>query len=119
MTPTTTLKMSERLKAAGVPQGSYFSWVDGELWDETMQSDYETRRTISRDKWICAFTLLELIGIWGKRFESVGRGGHDGKRGWWAIEEFYNSKAHNCFGKDSIEAVGNLLLKIYDNKTSN
>lgn len=57
---TTSKELSERLKALGVPQTSYFAWVGDELWDATMQSDYETPGTIARDKWAAAFTAGEL-----------------------------------------------------------
>lgn len=52
--------ISKRLKEMLVRQSSYFFWVDGALWDETMQSDYESPMTPSRDKWVSAFTVAEL-----------------------------------------------------------
>lgn len=56
----TTLETSKRLKAAGFPQGTYFKYVDGELWDTTAQSDFETPATGSREEWVAAPTAQEV-----------------------------------------------------------
>ena len=55
-----SLELAKRLKKLGVKQKSYFFWVGREIWDECMQSDYETPSTPSRDKWNSAFTVAEL-----------------------------------------------------------
>ena len=69
----TSIELSRRLKKLGVKQDSYFKWVDGELWDETQQSDYETNDTVPRSKWIAAFTVAELGEITGEGL--IGRSG--------------------------------------------
>ena len=51
------------MKEWGVPQVSEFYWVDGVLWDRTMQSDYETSRTPDRSEWVSAFLVSELMQI--------------------------------------------------------
>ena len=55
-----SLELAKRLKELGVKQESYFSWVEGAIWDATMQSDYETPNIEKRSKWIAAFTVAEL-----------------------------------------------------------
>lgn len=53
--------LAEEMKKAGWPQeGSTFYWVNGELWDETMQSDYETPATPPRSEWVARPLASEL-----------------------------------------------------------
>lgn len=69
----TSQKVSKRLKELGVKQESYFAWVNGEIWDTTMQSDYETMGTPRREEWLSAFTVSELGAIISPNFAIVGK----------------------------------------------
>ena len=79
-------ELAKELKDAGFPQTNGDHYVGKEVWDETMQSDYETRNTPLRSTWIKCQTLSELIeacGVGFKELELIGLGkdgwGHLGK----------------------------------------
>jgi len=55
-----SLELSKRLKELGVKQESYFAWIEGDIWNKTDQSEYETPFTPPRTEWISAFTVAEL-----------------------------------------------------------
>jgi len=58
---TVSEPVARKLKALGFPQDTYFQLVNGEVWDQTMQSDYEIPRTTPpRDTWLAAYTAPEL-----------------------------------------------------------
>lgn len=64
MTATTNMNypLAQALKDAGFPQtsGTYFVDEDN-LWDETMQSDYETQDTPKRSTWTKCPSFEELV----------------------------------------------------------
>lgn len=48
-------------------------WVGTSVWDETMQSDYETPSTPKRSTWVPAYRLDDLDGAtWKKIVEKLG-----------------------------------------------
>ena len=54
-------KFAQGLVDIGVKADSIFKWVGNEVWDETMQSDYETSRMkFPRSTWLPAWTVAEL-----------------------------------------------------------
>ena len=59
------------LKKAGFPQGEGNYYVGEELWDETMQSDYEVPNTPKRSTWVYAPSLEELIEACGEEFHHI------------------------------------------------
>lgn len=56
----TSLELSKKLKELGVRKPSIHQWVDGEIWDLTMQSDYQTPNTVSQTEWLPAYLVSEL-----------------------------------------------------------
>ncbi len=63
MTPVTSLEISKKLREAGIKMDTQFWWVDGELWDKTMQSDYETPSTPPRSEWLPSPLTDELLAM--------------------------------------------------------
>lgn len=65
-----TSELCQKLVDAGIVLDTYFNWVGDELWDKTMESDYTTRTTIARSKWIPAPTADELFAILPHKFRN-------------------------------------------------
>lgn len=54
-------ELCQSLVDNGIVLDTYFNWVGDELWDKTMESDYTTRTTTARLKWIPAPTAEDLM----------------------------------------------------------
>lgn len=52
--------IAEKLKELGFPQDTERAYVGTEVWDKTMQSDYETSRTPARNEWVAAPDIQEI-----------------------------------------------------------
>lgn len=104
----TSLELSKRLKELGASQESYFKWVDGELWDRTMQSDYETPGTAPRSEWIAAFTASELGEMFPEHISS--------ERKEWGWQVFYKgSMISGVSAPSEVEARGLMLEYLITN----
>lgn len=109
-----TYELAKRLKDAGFPcqKGDYF--VGKNLWDETMQSDYEMPSTPSRSTWVYAPTLSELIEMCGSRFKRLVRQSSTKfkvQAKGLVVDKVANKDIH-VFGKTPEEAVALLWLEL-------
>jgi hypothetical protein len=112
-----TYELAKELKEAGFPQGEGSYFVDGDLWDRTMQSDYETPSTPRREKWIYAPTLSELIEACGDKFGGLLKENNiflvDLINGEWTAYDNQPSVTRDIYnGKSPEEAIARLWLKL-------
>ncbi|MES2060240.1 MAG: hypothetical protein V4438_04385 [Patescibacteria group bacterium] len=106
-----TYELAKKLKDAGFPQKSGNYYVGDEVWDETAQSDYETRATPKRDNWIYAPTLSELIEACGPTFRKLKAPTSTTNQ--WIAAQFKaeeNNEPAYAVGSTPEEAVANLWL---------
>lgn len=107
-------ELSERLKALGVVQESYFHWVGDSLWDSTMGSDYETPSTPLRDDWVSAFTVAELGEMLPGSIVSLKDGFSDFK---WRCERIGGDGYVSASGGDSeADSRARMLIYLVENK---
>lgn len=98
-------ELAKKLKDAGFSQIGGDKYIDEEtVWDEGMQSEYETPRTPSRITWVKSPTLSELIEACGDSLTHLGRL----DRKWIA----YSEPAIACEYANPEEAVANLWLAL-------
>lgn len=102
-----SLQSAKRLKSLGFPQKEGNYYVGKDLWDETMQSDHETRRTSSRDTWVYAPILEEIIDEI-PNFHHLSR---------WLVKEgimwdAFDKSGNGARAKTKMEAVIKLYIKL-------
>lgn len=103
MTEYFSKDLCQKLDKMGVACGNHDMYVGKEVWNETMQSDYETESTQPRSTWVKAYDFASimrpeaLMAVFGEQ-DALRIGLH--KEGYveaWAAEH-YNEKNHK-YGK--------------------
>lgn len=113
----TSLELSKRLKKLGIPQESIFKWVGKEIWDETMQSDYEERGTTPRNKWLAAYSVAELGEMLKHKKINCWYNSQKQKWGIYFYKSVYSSMADRWeFADTEAEARGLMLEYLITNK---
>lgn len=117
------LDLAKRLKALGVKQESYFSWVEVngtvELRDATkheLVASFYKQAVHTYETVYAAFTVAELGELLPPFYRSMDVGRLNGTKSWWEVKEWQEKDIKKEFySENEAEARGLMLAYLLEN----